>query len=104
MLGQLRHHRGDVGGARRVGDQHTRLQLRQLAGDMIEIRSGGDRRAARGGLLDGFHQIRVAAQDQDRRVMPLVRPGAMRVEFQIHLVCRAVCRTSVLSVGHRTPP
>ena len=71
---------------------------------MIEVRSGRNRRAARGGLLDGFDQVRVAAQDQDRRVMRLLRPRPMRVELQVDLVGRAVCRSGVLSIGHRTPP
>jgi hypothetical protein len=104
MLSQLRHHGCDVGRARRIGDQDARLQVRQLAGHMIQIRSGGDRRAARGGLLDGFDQVRVAAQDQDGRVMRLIRARAMRVELQIDLVGRAMCRTSVRSIGHTTPP
>jgi hypothetical protein len=104
MLRQLRHHGGDIGRARRIGDQHTRLQVRQLAGHMIEVRSGRDRRAAWGGLLDGFNQVRVAAQDQDGRVMNLIRSGAMRVELQIDLVGRAMCRTGVRSIGHTTPP
>jgi hypothetical protein len=103
MLGELSDHRRDVGRARGVGHQYARLEVGQLAGDVIEIRSGRHRRAARGGLLDGFDQVRVAAQHQDRRVMRLLGAGAMRVELQIDLVGRAMCRPSVLSVGHTNP-
>ena len=39
VLSELSHHRGDVGGARRIDDQHTGLQIGKLAGDVIEVRS-----------------------------------------------------------------
>ena len=38
---------------------------------VVEIGRGSDRRAAGAGLLHGLHQIRVQAENHDRRLMPL---------------------------------
>ena len=89
MLSQLRHHRGDVRRAGRVDDEHARLQLRQLLGHVIEIGRSSDRRTAGTGLLHGLHQIRVPAENQDRRLMPLGGswPKVLRVvDFEVDLV------------------
>ena len=99
MLSELRDHGGHVGRAGGIGDQYAGLQVREFLGDMVQIGRMGDRRAARGGLLDGLHQIRVTAQDQNRRLVAFLGSSTLThvlsvVDFEIDLVLTALEATN----------